>query len=333
MDDTNQERADLANHPLNDGSEKPHPGDPSSGSRINEARPTRKRTAAALWGSVVAVIVAWIAVAGYGYFILRQHNLQLAKLPSVVNSLTRMQARVDNAEARLQGWMAERDALAKRVAVLDRKVNSVLRLARRQTQELIAQAQGRIEQELDERTQLIDARLTRFESDQHGEDTRLAQLQEEVANVREEMAAVRKDAEQELASMQQQQTQSQAKLDGIANQLDRQRVDFELAKNETRELTPEVSLRVTHSDAKRQRYRGWLWYHPDHRLLWIADQGVQQPVVLRPKHGSEPYELVVTSVKKSSFAGYLLVPAVASSETRVAAAAREEGLAAARPAF
>lgn len=327
MDNTDKKREDWTDYPLNDKDEKANPKDSAGSIRIHEAAPMRKRTPAGLWAGLVALAIALVVVAKYDYSMLGQHNSQLAQLPGVVNSLAQVGTRVDNAEAKLQAWMAERDALVRRVAVLDRKVSSALRLTRKQTQELVAQVQSRMEQELDTRAQAIEARLIRFESNQDAEDVQLAQLQEEVANVRQEMATVRTDTERELASLRQQQTQSQSKLETIASRLDRQRVDFEVAKNEVRELTPEISLRVTRTNASYQRYEGWMWYEPDRRTLWIADQGVQQPVALRPKQGGEPYELVVTRVDKNGATGYLLVPAASTLDTKMSFAAQDGGLA------
>jgi hypothetical protein len=308
---------------LDDKSEK-SAADSSGSTRIREGRRMRKRTSVGLWVGLVAV-----AVAGYDYTVFRQLNSQLPPLSGAVNSLVRMGGRVDSVEAKLQAWTGDREALVRRMAALDRRVGSGLRLARKQSEELVARAQLRMEQELDKRAQVIEARLTRFESNQEAGEVRLAQLQQEVANVRQEIAAVRTDTERELVGLRQEQVQSQTKLETIANQIDRRRVDFEVAKNETRELTPEISLRVTHTDARYQRYQGWMWYEPDRRTLWIADQAVQQPVALRPKHGGEPCELVVTRVDRHGVVGYVLVPvpAVAGSDATVSTAAEEDGLA------
>jgi len=317
MDET---RGHWADHLLDDKGEK-SAADSSGSTRIREERPRHRRTSVGLWVGLVAV-----AVAGYDYAVFRQLNLQLPPLSSAVNSLAGMGGRVESVEAKLQAWTGDREALVKRMAALDRRVGSSLRLAKKQSEELVAQAQLRMEQELDKRAQVIEARLTRFESNQQAGEVRLAQLQQDLANVRQEIVAVRTDTERELASLQQQQVQSQTKVETITNQIDRRRVDFETAKNETRELTPEISLRVTHTDARYQRYQGWMWYGPDRRTLWIADQAVQQPVALRPKHGGEPCELVVTRVDRYGVVGYVLVPVAAGSEATVSGTAGEDGL-------
>src|SRR5712692_3533153 len=300
MSDMNETRGHWADHMLDNRSEKSAAN--SSGSTpIREVRAVRKRTSVGLWVGLVAVVAA-----GYDYAIFRQLNLQRPPLSGAVSSLAGMGGRVDSVEAKLQAWTGDRETLVKRMAALDRRVSSSLRLARKQSEELVAQAQLRMEEELDKRAQVIEARLTGFESNQEAGEVRLAQLQQEVANVRQEIVAVRTDTEHELAGLRQQQVQSETKVETIANQIGRRRVDFETAKNETLELTPEISLRVTHTDARYQRFQGWMWYGPDRRTLWITDQAVQQPVALRPRPGGEACELVVTRVDRYGVVGYVL---------------------------
>lgn len=326
-------RRDLGDFPVNDVKEKTWTA-PTLGSAPRREEPySDKRTPPGVLATLVILGVALAALAWYDYSVFQKHKIQLAELPGVSSSLTGMGKRMDGVESRLRAWAIDQDALVERVGKLDSKFTANLRLARKQTQELIAQVQTNMQQELNKRTQIIEARLSRFESDQQAERARLAQLQNDVANVRQEVAAVRGDTGRQLASLGQQQTQSQGKLEAIATQLERQRVDFELAKNETRELVPGISLHISHADASYQRFEGWLWFLPDRRTLWIVNQGAQEPVVFRSKQGGEPYELIVTGVNKRGVAGYLLVPVAGSSGTKESASVDNGVTAAARPAF
>ncbi len=333
MTEMNEGRRDLGDFPLNDMKEKAWTAPTFGGTPRREEPYSDRRTSRRVLATLVVLGVALAALAWYDYSVFQKHKIQLAELPGVVDSLTGMGKRVDGVESRLRAWAIDQDALVERVGKLDSKFSANLRLARRQTQELITQVQTNMQQELNKRTQIIEARLSRFESDQRTERAQLAQLQTEVAGVQQEVAAVRRDTSHQLASLGQQQTQSQGKLEAIASQLDRQRVDFEVAKNETRELVPGISLHVMRMDASYQRYEGWLWFLPDRRTLWIVNQGAQEPVVFRSKQGGEPYELIVTGVNKRSVAGYLLVPVAGSSGTKEAASVDNTVTAAARPAF
>ncbi len=282
----------------------------ASGNTQREMPPSQKGTPKALWLAVTALAVALAGETWYGWLALQKHNIRLSQLPGVQETLSALGGRIGATEAKLGVLRVDWDGLVNRVTKLDRKVSSELQLARKQTQELIAQAQGRMQAELDQRTQVIDTRLSRVESNQDAEREHLAQLQKQLeARVREEVASVRKDTGSDLAGLHQQVDQSQGELHALARKLDRERVDFEAAKNDTREIVRGISLRVTNTNVSYQRYAGYLWFLPDRRALWLPNVGVQQPVVFYPKQGGQPYELVVTNVAKDSVVGYLLQPA------------------------
>lgn len=284
----------------------------------HDAPPIRKRSSAAVWAMLGVLAIALAVAVAYDYSFLKKHNLQISQ---VVDSVTGLTRRLDVAEARLRDWGVEQASLSERLGKLDRKVSSNFRLARKRTMELIAQTQKSLEDEMDKRTQVINARLTEVESNQEADRTRLTKLQEEIAGVRQELAAVRRETRGELSSLSREQSQSQNKLEAISTQLARRRVDFEVTKKETRELVPGISLTILHTNVSYQRYDGWIYFLPDRRTLWIEDQGAQEPLVFRQKQGGEPYELVVTGVDKHGATGYLLLPAVEGTGAAAAATA------------
>lgn len=283
------------------------------GNAQEQAERSVRGTPKALWMAVMALALALLGVTWYGHLALQKNDIPLSQLPGIQQLVAALGGRMDATEAKLRDLTANWDGLVHRVAELDRKVSSSLQVARKQTQELIAQAQERIQAEIDKRTQVIDARLARVESNQEAERERLAQLQEqlakEVGNVRQEVAAGREDTGRDLAGLHQQVDQSQPELHALARRLDRQRVDFELAKNVAEELVPGVSLTVTRTNVSYQRFEGYLWVLADRRTLWLPNVGAQQAVAFYSKEDGQPYELVVTGVKKDGVVGYLLVPA------------------------
>ena len=285
--------------------------------------PSQKRTGTALWLALMALAIALAGETWYGWLALQKHGIQLSQLPGVQETLSALGGRIGATEAKLGALAADWDGLVKRVTKLDRKFSSELQLARKQTQELIAQAQGHMQAELDKRTQVIDGRLSQVEFNQDAQREHLAQLQKQLeARVREEVASVRKDTGTDLASLHEQVDQSQGELHALARKLDRERVDFEATKNDTREIVHGISLRVTNTNVSYQRYAGYLWFLPDTRTLWLPNVGVQQPVVFYPKQGGQPYELVVTRVAKDSVVGYLLQPLGRSQDAVSKAAAQ-----------
>ncbi len=333
MRDINEKGRDLGGFSVNNVNEKEWTAGTSGNAQRQEAEYLHKRTTGRLWATLVALAVALSLVAAYDYSIFQRHNAQLTQLSGLVDAFAGMGKRLDTAEATLRAWTADRDSLFERLRKLDYKVNSDFRLARKHAEELTAQLEERVQDQIDEREYLVDARLSKVESNQEANGARLAQLQEEIANFRQEIAAVRRDTGRDLANLSQKQIQSQGKLEAIVHQLDRQRVDFEVAKNDTQELVPGISLRVLRTNVSYQRFEGWLWFLADQRTLWIENQGAQQPVMFRGKQGGEPYELVVTGVNKKGVVGYLLLPVSGSTPEGMAATAEARAIAAPPPAF
>ena len=267
----------------------------------------------ASWFSVIVLALALIGLTGYGYLVLQRNNIALSQLPGIQRVVTALAGRMDATEAKMRDLTANWNGLDARVAKLDRKVSSSLLAARRQTEGLITQAEGRLRAEIDTRTQVIDARVTRVESGQAEDRARVAQmqdqLQKEVGNLREQVADHRDETGRDLASLHQQANQSQRDLNTLAQQMNRQRVNFEAAKNSPVELVPGVSLTVVKTNVSYQRFNGYLTLTEDARTLWLPNVGVQQSVAFYSKQASHPYDLVVTGVNKNGVVGYLMLPA------------------------
>ena len=243
-----------------------------------------------LWVAVVALAVVLSGVTAYGYLTLQKHNLQLAQLPGVQETLALAAKRLDGVEGKLQTWAADWDALQARLTGLERRVAYNRELARTEAQKQAAAAEARLRAEASEQAQATDARLAVLESSQEMERARLAALQQEVA-------AVRLDTGRDLARV-----------------LDRERVDFEMDQDSTRELAGGVSLRITSTNVSHQKVKGWMWLLPDRKTLWIRELGIQQALVFYRRDGSGPSELVITSVGDGSVAGYLLLPRAVAGE-------------------
>jgi predicted nucleic acid-binding Zn-ribbon protein len=279
-----------------------------------------QRTKGAWWiAAVVLAVVAVVGAARYGHPIVREHGILLAQLAGMQDSLAAFGKRMDVAEEKLRAWATDWDDLGQRMSKLENKVNYSLQVARKQSRKLAVQLQQRMQMELDRRMQGIQARLGRLESDQESERTRVAKLQQEIAVVRQETAEQIAHLQQDmgrdfgnvdlrLASLNQQVDRGKRDLDAFGRQLDRQRVDFELGKNHSRELIPGISIDITSTDIGCRRFGGRLWLLRDRRAVWVRDQGVQQPVVFYCKQDARPHELVVTHVTTGAVAGYLQAP-------------------------
>jgi hypothetical protein len=133
----------------------------------------------------------------------------------------------------------------------------------------------------------------------------VAQLE---SNLKQELAAAREESGRNLSSVRQQEETNAREVGALSQRLDRQRIDFELAKGQTKELAPGISLQIRGTNVAHQRYHGALTLAQGHRTVWLRDQSADEPVRFIHKEGEAPYELVVKDVTKKSVAGYLLTP-------------------------
>ena len=339
--------------PLNDlgarAGAAPQPGSSGPAGRPSEHRPAAsgrerfpdrparplqegRHTTRALWSAVSVLSLALICVMGYVYLALRQNNISLSQLPGPRPVFAALGGRMNSAEASLRDLTANWNGLSERVDKLDHKIGSTLAVARRQTQERIAQAEGHMRAEMDKQARMTDARLARVESDQAEQTARLAQVQDqlqkqaqlqtEVTGLRQEMAGQQNTTGRNLASLRDQVNRSQSGLDTLAHELDRQRVDFEAAKNSTVALAPGVSLTVIRTDVSYQRFAGYVSLTTEGRTLWLPNGGAQEAVDFYSKQANRPYDLVVTTVSKRGVVGYLMLPAGGSRGGREAAGNR-----------
>ncbi|MGD1158393.1 MAG: hypothetical protein ABSA41_21575 [Terriglobia bacterium] len=267
----------------------------------------------ALWWVLLILTLALIGESAYSYRVLRKGNISISQIPDMLQSVTTLAGRTEATEAKLRDLATKWDGLADRIVRLDRKVDSTLRAARRQTQELVAQAEGRLREEMDRQAKVVDARLTQVESNQREDHTRLAQLNEqlekEVAALRGELATTQDGTNRGLAGLHQQVSQNEGALNTLAHQLQRQRVSFEIVQNSPTEITPGVSLTVLNTNTSYQRFRGYVSLTTEGRTLWLENMGAQEALDLFPHDTDHPYSLIITRVNPHGVVGYLLLPA------------------------
>ena len=89
---------------------------------------------------------------------------------------------------------------------------------------------------------------------------------------------------------------------------DGRRVDFEVRKGSSRQLTPGISLGLTWADPYTHEVSGWMWVMPDRRTIWLRSQSSRQPVVFYGREDGRKRELHITHVNANSISGYLLLP-------------------------
>jgi hypothetical protein len=294
--------------------------------------PRRRRAKAELEeqhrsGYWVAIFLLAIAIGGlcwYGYPTLKQVPALVAQFPGLQKSFEGMNSRLAATESQIKAWGANHQQLQDRIAEVETTAASGIQAARKQAQALSEKVYQRVHGEVAAQTQATDDKLARMES---SNESNFAKLQTEVASLREETARqaqqlnnVRSDMErdganrdQQLVSLNQQVGNEARDVESINNKLAVKRVDFEITRNHSQQLTDDLSLGITGTDVTHRRVTGWMWVMPDRRTITLQKQAAQQPVTWYGTRDGKRREVVITNVAKNSVSGYVLLPVEASS--------------------
>jgi hypothetical protein len=262
-----------------------------------------------LWVLVVVLAAALGALAYYGYHMVKSQDTQITQLFGSQGTLSTLGQRADAAETKLHDLADSWQGMGQRMTKLEGRVVAEVKQTRTYAETLTQQLHKQMTAEMDARTSTLDARLHQVETEQAAQRAQMtAQMTQVEANLKRDISAVREENGRNLSGVRQQEETNARDLTAISQKLDRERIDFELAKGQTKELVPGISLRIRGMNPAYQRYHGALWLLQDHRTVWLRDQSVHEPVRFFHKDGGEPYELVVTDVTKKAVAGYLLAP-------------------------
>lgn len=257
------------------------------------------------WMFVAVLCAALAMLAYYGYQMVKNQDARIAQLVGSQGALSTLGQRVDAVESNLHDLTGGWQGMGQRLAKLEGRVAADVKETRRYAETLTQQLHQQMTAEMNARTSILDARLRQVESEQADQRAQIAQVE---TNLKRDISAVRDENGRDLSSLRHQEETNARDVSAISQKLERQRIDFELAKGQTKELAPGISLRIRGMNPAYQRYHGALWLLQDRRTVWLRDQSVHEPVRFFHKDGGEPYELVVTDVTKKAVVGYLLAP-------------------------
>ncbi len=277
-------------------------------------------THAGRWVVIFLVAIAIVGLGWYGYPYFKQVPAMLAQFPTLQKSFDGVSARLTNAESQIKNWAGGQQELRSHVAEIENSLGARIQAARKQAQALSEKVYQRVESEMAAQAQATDAKLARLESQDAANyaklQTEVATLREETARQAEQLRNVRADMErdganrdQQLVSLNQEMGRESRDVESINNQLAVKRVDFEVTRNHSQQLTDEISLGITGTDVGHRRVTGWMWIMPDRRTIWLHDQGAQEPVVYYGYKDGKRREVVFTNVAKNSVSGYVVLPA------------------------
>ena len=106
--------------------------------------PTSGRTTGLLYGLVIALVMGVLGGLAYGYYTLRAANVSIAQIPDLLDSVKILKGEMGSVEDRLRNFATSQGQLSAQVGALDGRVRSNLQAAHRETEQQIAQVEGRV---------------------------------------------------------------------------------------------------------------------------------------------------------------------------------------------
>jgi predicted nucleic acid-binding Zn-ribbon protein len=270
-----------------------------------------KRASAGVWTWLAVLTVALAAIALYGYRVLQYEDIRLAQIPAITKTLPAINQHIVGFEKQLKTWRSNQQALSAQMQTIDSSWKAALGRTSRQTHALAAQMQESLNKQINQRSAMFQNELTRLVNDRHSDQTRLAKIEDQLAESRFELESARQQYAQNLAALREQQDEQNRRIASLTSMLQTTQVSFEVQKNREVEVAPGVTLKLTKADVRRQLFDAWITSVSGNEKIYAENQGVLRPIVFYPREGGEAVKLVVTQIAPKGARGYLLIPAQA----------------------
>jgi cell division protein FtsB len=278
---------------------------------------------------VLAVLIALLIGSWwFAYPAVKGRGATVAEMIGLQRTLEGIGERMNANESQLSKWTVALPGVMDRLDQVQASMKTNLQAAKSQAQSAATQVGQRIREDVNQSLQLIESRMAGLESNQHEAHQTVSQLQEQVADLKRELATLRKestvsaetikqlqDGQQstatELTGIGERIVSNQAAVGALANLVERQRVEFQLPRNRVNEVAPGIFLTVKGVDVGKQQIDGFLKFAGNDRTLRIQGQPAQKPLTFYVTGEERPLELIVTSVEKNTVSGYVLMPSTA----------------------
>jgi uncharacterized protein YoxC len=239
---------------------------------------------------------------------LQSQGSSVAKLLGMQQTVESLSQRMIGAEKALSSFPAEMNKVTGRVDALDRKVTAAQKAIAAKPATVTTPASPAVAELGNSVAQLHD-RLATLQL-QHEEDA--AQIEALKAQTTDQIAAVRseipRDAMPDVASLRAAMDRNEAGISSLATKMDRDRHDFEIREDFASEVLPGVLLTIRDTNVSRQEISGWLYLENEHRVIYLKNQGLLQPITVYGVFGKEAHEIVITRVRKDDAIGFVLSP-------------------------
>ena len=278
-----------------------------------------------IWlGATCAVLTLGMAGAvWYTLPILKKHDSLLAQSAGVKQSVNALGGRLEQQNQKLAESSKGLEQLRQEIADVRREMRWRMATVKKQAGKSADELFGRVQKEVRGEIDGIWTKVARLELSRDADEVQIAGLQDELIQLREELALETQDlsdqiaesgsaTERRLTGLDASQERDRKALEAVNRKLAIRRIDFEVTKGRNVELAPGISVEITGTDVAYRRVSGWMWVLPDRRTIWLRKRGAQEPVVFYSNDDGKKRELVITSVTKRSAAGYLLLPDEAS---------------------
>jgi predicted nucleic acid-binding Zn-ribbon protein len=269
------------------------------------------------------LILLLAAAAWYVYPIVSDHQAALTRFTDVQKAIDSAGSQVKQTAEKVEQQASDQENLHNQVTQLGRTVQAKMEAAAKQARESSTEFYDRVQSQINQKFDSMETRLGHIESSSASQQTQIADLEQQLGQTRREIAAqagqinaVRQqieqtgtDHERQIANLKQTEESDRHDVDSIEHKLAVRRVDFEVNKNHSSELSDGISLGVTKTDPVHRTISGWVWVATDRRTIWLKGQSAQTPVILYGYSDGRRRELVITNVTDRSATGYMLLPA------------------------
>jgi hypothetical protein len=299
-----------------------------------------------LTGICILLAAAIVGLAWYAYPMLRTHDASLRNLPGLTQTVDTIGDRLKETEAKAADSSGAQQSLRDQVGDLGRnlraRIETVSKQASQSAENAYHKLQAQIETEIQAQTERlgrVNERVSHLESSHQADQVQIAQLTQELNQVREQaeqrsvqqsgdVAQVRRQIEEshssqgeQLAALMRDQERDRRSIDAVSDQIAVRKIPFEATTYHSRDLGEGITLYIDNANTEYRRVSGWVFVMGDHRYLWLHNQNVQQPVIFYGNADGQKRELVITNVTRNYVTGYLLLPKQTSETAGLAAAA------------
>lgn len=280
--------------------------------------PTAGRSGSGLGIAVLYGIV--VALAAVSVYLFLQVDAMSRDLAALQESVQAEVTKVREASA-LLGSANQRnlEALRAELAEARRNAQSAVGQAREEAVRHAEQLARRLQEEQQREQQRLASELSQVREAAGATSGKIEEVAKDVSAVRTEVASTKSELEKTISELKSVRGDLGVQSGLIATNAkelaalkllgDRNYYDFTLTKKQQWQRVGDVSIRLTRTDEKRNRYS--ILIVADDKQVEKKDKTVNEPVQFYTARARIPYEIVVNQVGKDVITGYLATPKVA----------------------